>query len=282
MNSNNIPYQRISSRYIRRDSPKNISTSSPINMIKINKLNNNSNDNTDKNNVSQLSSYVIRSRYAKKGQNKEYFNNSSEKILVSTVNKRENLNHTMFYSNPRRNEIKINQPRTPLVSSINKIKRISVINNKGRNVQTPLVNSNRDFIKMNSLSYYARCPYCNHTLNQATEIKKTHFKKYVLENKENTGENLNYDIKYTTEKKSGVSKKKNLNKSEFKNFYINEKGVIVFKPDDKPTTSILIFTTKPDLSKYSNELKVFGKKKNIGIYEAPPPTKKVFVRPIKI
>ena len=36
------------------------------------------------------------------------------------------------------------------------------------------------------------------------------------------------------------------------------------------------------LSKYINESKVFGKKRNIGIYEGPVPITKVFVRPIKI
>ena len=126
------------------------------------------------------------------------------------------------------------------------------------------------------------CPYCNHSLNQVPKIEKTHFKKYKIEDKENISENLINNIKYKTEKKSGIKSRINKDKSEFKNFYINEKGVIVFKPNDKPTTHIKIVNSKPDLSKYINELKIYGKKRNISIYEAPPPTKKIFVRPIKI
>ena len=88
--------------------------------------------------------------------------------------------------------------------------------------------------------------------------------------------------KYKTERKVLKKIKIIKDKEEFKNFYINEKGVIVFKEKDNPITSIQIVNSKPKLSKYSNELKVFGKKKNISIYEVPPPTTKVIVRPIKI
>ena len=280
MNSKNISLNRISSRYIRRDSIKNISLTFPIAKTRNNKKNIISNDNTEKKNVSQLTSYVTRSQYVKRAKNKEYFNKSSGQILISTINKKENLNHTMFYSG---NKIKINQPRTPLVNSPHrKINSISAINFNRRSVQTPLAKSNRDYIKINNLTYYVRCPYCNHSLNQVPKIEKTHFKKYKIEDKENISENLINNIKYKTEKKSGIKSRIIQDKSEFKNFYINEKGVIVFKPNDKPTTHIKIVNSKPDLSKYINELKIYGKKRNISIYEAPPPTKKIFVRPIKI
>ena len=85
-----------------------------------------------------------------------------------------------------------------------------------------------------------------------------------------------------TEKKYEI---KEIRKQENKGhgrFYINENGVIVFSQNDQPTTSITIFSNKPDLSKYINESKVFGKKNNIGIYEGPAPETKVIVRPIKI
>jgi hypothetical protein len=183
----------------------------------------------------------------------------------------------MFQSNPRRYKININQPRTPLITpSRNKITDISVVSfSRRRNIQTPQVNTNKDYIKLNNLTYYIRCPYCKHELNKEPA-------KHIFENKENINENVIDSNKYKTENKSYKKRKLVREKSEFKNFYINEKGVIVFKESELPITSIQIVNTKPDLSKYSNELKVFGKKKNIGIYEAPPPTTKVFVRPIKI
>ena len=98
----------------------------------------------------------------------------------------------------------------------------------------------------------------------------------------NTNNELNNNIKFETDRKYGIKRKIKEEKSEFRNFYINDQGVIVFKQDDRPTTSIQIISNKPNLSKYGSELKVFGKKRNIAIYEPPAPTKKVFVRPIKI
>ena len=274
------------SRYIRRDSKRTITKVVPINSIRNNKINNIPDDKEAKNNLSQLSTYMLRSVIVKRNApNTESFNKSTGKITVSTANKKEKLNHTMFQSDQRLN--KNNQPRTPLVSSLrNKITGISVINSSKRNVQTPQVNynNNKDYIKVNNLTYYIRCPYCNHELNQDPKIEKTHYKKICIENKENinTNNELNNNIKYETDRKYGIKRKIKEEKSEFRNFYINEQGVIVFKQNDRPISSIKIINSKPNLTKYSSELKVFGKKKNIGIYEPPAPTKKVFVRPIKI
>ena len=273
------------SRYIRRDSKRTITKVVPINSIRNNKINNIPDDKEAKNNLSQLSTYMLRSVIVKRNApNTESFNKSTGKITVSTANKKEKLNHTMFQSDQRLN--KNNQPRTPLVSSLrNKITGISVINNYSRrNVQTPQVNNNinKDKIKINNLTYYIRCPYCKHELHQEPKIEKTHYIKYSIENKENINNNEINNIKFETDRKYGVKRKIKEEKSEFRNFYINEQGVIVFKQNDRPISSIKIINSKPNLTKYSSELKVFGKKKNIGIYEPPAPTKKVFVRPIKI
>ena len=271
------------SRYIRRDSKKTIIRVVPINTIRDNKINNLPKDKMDRNNFSQLSTYVLRSELVKgKEPNKEYFNKSTDKITVPLPNKKEKLNHIMFQSNQRLNQN--NQPRTPLVStSRNKITGISVINNNSRrNVQTPQVNNNKDYIKINKLTYYIRCPYCNHELNQDPKIEKIHYRKNLLENKENINNNKVNNIKYEPEKKYEIKRELKEEKSEFKNFYINEQGVIVFTQSDRPITSIQIINNKHYLSKYSSELKVMGKKNNIGIYEPPAPTKKVIIRPIKI
>ena len=279
MHSKNISFNRISSRYTRRDYIKKISQVVQSNTNKINNNNNNDNNNIKKN-ITRLSSYVIRSEFAKRRENnKEFFNKSSSQIITYTNNKNEKLNTSMFQSNPKRYKITINQPRTPLISSSkNKISNISLLDyNKRRSIQTPQVNtnSNKDYIKVNNLTYYIRCPYCNHELNKEPS-------KHCSENKENINSNIIDNNKYKTERE--VLKKITIikDKEEFKNFYINEKGVIVFKEKDNPITSIQIVNSKPKLSKYSNELKVFGKKKNISIYEVPPPTTKVIVRPIKI
>ena len=258
MNPEQNSSSKTGSRYIRRDSKKTISKVVRVNTIKNNRINSIDDDKAPQTNLSQLSKYVLRSVIVKAQEaNKENFNKSTGKITVNTTMKKENLNHTMFQSNQRLNQI--NQPRTPLVStSRNKITGISVINSSRRNVQTPQVNynnKNKDYIKVNNLTYYIRCPYCNHELNQDPKIEKTHYKKICIENKENINTN---------------------------NELINDQGVIVFKQDDRPTTSIQVISNKPNLSKYGSELKVFGKKRNIAIYEPPAPTKKVFVRPIKI
>ena len=286
MNPEQNSSSRTGSRYIRRDSKKTISKVVRVNTVKNNRINNIDDDKGLKTNLSQLSKYVHRSVIVKaKEANKLYFHKSTGKITVNTTNKKENLNHTMFQSNQRLNQT--NQPRTPLVSALrNKITGISVINSNRRNVQTPQVSynkNNKDYIKVNNLTYYIRCPYCNHELNQDPKIEKTHYKKIFIENKENINNNeLNNNIKYQTDRKYGIKRKIKEEKSEFRNFYINDQGVIVFKQDDRPTSSIQIISNKPILSKYSSELKVFGKKRNIAIYEPPAPTKKVFVRPIKI
>lgn len=292
MNVKKITLNKKVSRYVRRDSLKNNSSSVQLNIkpntIKSININNNNNNIHHNKNYSSVSSYVIRSEVVKRKINdKKTFNKSYSNVNIShNVNTRGNYSFRHLPSAPIPNKIKIIQPRTPLINSsikkISKIKDISFDNIK--NLKTPKISINdNDYIKINNLIYYIKCPYCNHQLNQNPKKDNNHFTKYSSENKENISLNFNnINNKYRTEKKYSTKNVLKEKKSEFKNFFINEKGVIVFKNDDQPITSIQVVNSKPDLSKYSKDLKIFGKKRNISIYEAPTPETKVFVRPIKI
>ena len=275
------------SRYVRRDSQKYInppqfSTNTSRNI----QSKENIKDNNVKNNKikKQLSTYILRTDYTRSKTGEiTSLHKSPSQITIPTINKIRNISNKFSYSNSR----KISQPRTPLVSSsINKNKNIFE-NKTRREIKTPQISiNNNDVIKVNNLTYYLRCPYCNHTLNNVPhndrneKIGKNYYQNYTSENKENINENISYSNIYKTEKKYKKILKEE--KSNYKSFYINKNGVVVFSQNDKPTTSIQIVNTKPDFSKYTNESKVFGKKKNIGIYEGPVPITKVFVRPIKI
>ena len=275
------------SRYVRRDSQK---YNNPPQFSKNTSRNIQSKENIKDNNVKnnkikkQLSTYILRTDYTRSKTGEiTSLHKSPSQITIPTINKIRNISDKFSYSNSR----KISQPRTPLVSSsINKNKNIFE-NKTRREIKTPQISiNNNDVIKVNNLTYYLRCPYCNHTLNNVPhndrneKIGKNYYQNYTSENKENINENISYSNIYKTEKKYKKILKEE--KSNYKSFYINKNGVVVFSQNDKPTTSIQIVNTKPDFSKYTNESKVFGKKKNIGIYEGPVPITKVFVRPIKI
>ena len=273
------------SRYVRRDSQKyNNSPQFSKNTSRNIQSKENIKDNNVKNNKikKQLSTYILRTDYTRSKTGEiTSLHKSPSQITIPTINKIRNISNKFSYSNSR----KISQPRTPLVSSsINK----NIFENKTRReIKTPQISiNNNDVIKVNNLTYYLRCPYCNHTLNNVPhndrneKIGKNYYQNYTSENKENINENISYSNIYKTEKKYKKILKEE--KSNYKSFYINKNGVVVFSQNDKPTTSIQIVNTKPDFSKYTNESKVFGKKKNIGIYEGPVPITKVFVRPIKI
>ena len=273
------------SRYVRRDSQKNNIKQSQ-NISRNNKAKENlKNNNINNNNLfkKQLSSYILRTDFTRsKTSLITPFHKSPSQITVSTFHKKENLSHKFSKANSGY----INQPRTPLVSSSTNKNSDIFDKNIRRNIKTPQISTNNDYIKVNNLTYYLRCPYCNHTLNEIPnkdikDIKeKKHHTRYISENIENMNVNMSFSNIIKTEKKPiNILREK---KSNHKRFYINKNGVIVFSQNDKPTSSIKIINSKPDLSKYINESKVFGKKKNIGIYEGPVPITKVFVRPIKI
>ena len=269
------------SRYIRRDSQKdNIKQSQNIsknNKTKENIKNNNINNNFVK---KRFPSDILRTEFTRSKTSKMTpFHKSPSQITVPSFHKNENLS----YKFSKANSGYINQPRTPLgFSSIDKNNDMFEKSIR-RNIKTPQISINNDYIKVNNLTYYLKCPYCNHTLNNIQNkyiIEKKNYTNYTLEDKENMNVNMsNSNIIKTEKKPKNILREE---KSNHKSFYVNKNGVIVFSQDDKPTSSIQIVNSKPDLSKYINESKVFGKKRNIGIYEGPVPITKVFVRPIKI
>ena len=271
------------SRYVRRDSQKNNIKQSQ-NISRNNKAKESNNNNINNNFFKkQLSSYILRTDFTKSKKSEiTPFHKSPSQITVPIFHKKENLS----YKFSKANSGYINQPRTPLVSSSTNKNNDMSGKSMRRNIKTPLISTNNDYIKINNLTYYLRCPYCNHTLNKIPnkdineKIEKKNYIKYISENKENMNVNMSYSNIMKTEKKPINLLKEE--KSNHKSFYINKNGVIVFSQDDKPTSSIKIVNSKPDLSKYINESKVLGKKKNIGIYEGPVLITKVFVRPIKI
>lgn len=269
-------------RYVRRDSKNNFhqmqSNANPNNRIKINLTENNFNNNKLK---KQLSHYILRSDYNRSKINQIIpMHKSPSQIISPKNNKKDNV--SMVISNKHSRNSRIIQLSTPFITYSKNINDTSKRSFQ-RNIKTPLTNinnkNNNNYIKVNNLVYYIRCPYCNHELNK---VENNHYKKYISNDKENISENVlnnkykNKTEKYTTKK---ILKEE---KSNHKNFYINERGVFVFEQNDKPTKCIKIVNSKPDLSKYSNKSKVLGKKNNIGIYECPVPITKVFIRPLKI
>ena len=160
----------------------------------------------------------------------------------------------------------------------------NIYNYNRRNIKMPKTDNNTFII--NNLTYYIRCPYCHNVLNQepkkGKEINKI-YHKMDENDKENLDENIRQIIKEHT-----YDTNPNLNETEIfygnynmKNYYLNERGGVVFKSQDGPINNILIIHHR-DYSRYQKETKVLGKKQNIGIYESPPPLKKVFIRPINI
>lgn len=175
--------------------------------------------------------------------------------------------------------------RKPLhtVSSSSYIRR-NENKNKNRNNKTQKTNNNSFFV--NNLNYYIKCPHCHHVLNEEPKkgkIINQIYNKFQKDDKENLDENI---LKIIREHTYNTNSNKNTTKIiyedyDMKNYDFNERGGVVFKSKDGPTNNILIVHHR-QYSTYLNESKVLGKKQNIGIYEAPPPQKIVFVRPINI
>ena len=150
-----------------------------------------------------------------------------------------------------------------------------------KKVQTPKYNTNE--IEVNNLKYYIKCPYCHHTLN---DIPKNEFnnRRILYQRKENELENSNPNIKKNNWGKiydsyNGENKIIKNNKFGRRSFYVNEKGVTVFKPPE--TSSIIIEKIfKPNYSRYHRDSITYGKRNNNIFYEAPAPKKTVIIRPI--
>lgn len=283
-------------RYVRRDSQRNNNnTQAPAqkeNQNNKRKIDLNENIANKQILKSHLTTHFLRTDFHRRISSQVLpLHKSQSQAFVTNLNNNENLPSRYPIFKTKSTRFIFNQPTNPLMNSQNKIINSFTEKNIRRNIRTPQARSNKDFLNNSSMIYYVRCPYCNHLLNKEPEInkiknvvkfEKKHYNTLSFDNKENIGENLFYNNKYMTEKKYEI---KEIRKQENKGhgrFYINENGVIVFSQNDQPTTSITIFSNKPDLSKYINESKVFGKKNNIGIYEGPAPETKVIVRPIKI
>ena len=281
--NNNQKNPKIYHRYIRRDS-NNQSAQIKVSSLSRNQTNIISRKKTANNHIYKIQSFssILNTEFTKRKS--EQINSSQlSKRIISKPSINSTTNISKF--NDRRNKKQINQPRTPLIHSSTFQERNAMTEFKTkRKIQTPQINeTNSNFIKVNNLTYYVRCPYCKHVLNQEPKKEQkiiiSSYKKSLTDNKENI--DFNFNKKNLKEEfEYGVKKIIKKEKTDHKNFYVNEKGVIVFQQNNKPTTSIKIINTKPDLSKYINDAKVFGKKNNIGIYEAPVPETQVFVRPI--
>ena len=120
---------------------------------------------------------------------------------------------------------------------------------------------------MKKSSRMIRWPFCRHDLSQ-----EQLFEQSAL-NSRNNYQNNNLTANQVTQKKLKVENNK------IKNFFLNEKGGVVFKQNTKPTISIRIVKRKTDISKYINESKELGKNKNISVYEVPISDTKIIVRP---
>lgn len=264
---------KIYHRYIRRDSSKQSIQTNPSALTQKknqpSKFNQTLNKKTVKNPLTKYQSSSLIS-------NKNFTRKRSAQILTNQLSSRllskisfTTPNQSTFQYKDRRIKREINTPRTPLIHSSTFQEK-----NTEKNIE-----KKTDYIKVNNLTYYVRCPYCKHMLNEepnkAEKIITKDFKNYFGENKENISFNSNNN-NYEQESKTYNKKGHRAHKS----FYVDERGVIVFQDNNEPTTSIKIINNKSNLTKYINRSKVFGKKKNIGIYECPPPETQVFIRPI--
>ena len=91
----------------------------------------------------------------------------------------------MVISNKHSRNSRIIQLSTPFITYSKNINDTSKRSFQ-RNIKTPLTNinnkNNNNYIKVNNLVYYIRCPYCNHELNK---VENNHYKKYISDDKEN-------------------------------------------------------------------------------------------------
>ena len=157
--------------------------------------------------------------------------------------------------------------------------RSQIINSRMERKKTETSKYNQNEIKVNNLKYYIKCPYCHHTLN---DIPKNEFnnRRIPYQRKGNEFENRNpNNIKSFYDSYKGENKIIKNNNFGRKSFYVNEKGVAVFKPQEN--SSLIIETiVKPNYSRYHKDSITYGKRNNISFYEAPVPKKTVIIRPI--
>ena len=68
-----------------------------------------------------------------------------------------------------------------------------------------------------------------------------------------------------------------------KNYYINEKGVVVIVPPKSVKTSVtkIVTVNKPVNTIYSNDGRTFGKSNNMGFYQSQGVETKVIIKPYR-
>ena len=162
-------------------------------------------------------------------------------------------------------------------------KKISTQNKRNsRNSTQTSVDITSNSFKNNNYNYFAKGPYYRFYSNDENKKEKPAVKnkknrieqiysQKMMEDKENLDQNMKKILKeyLSDDNKTEIIKP---------TYFLNERGGVVFKSSEPPTTSIVIMSTKPDYSRYQNNSKILGKNKNIEIYEAPAPEKKVTIR----
>lgn len=168
------------------------------------------------------------------------------------------------------------QPKTPKPTITFKSYKDKTFTSYPLDRRTPML-ENSNSLLFNNLTCSIRCPYCNHVLN----LDKINARQSIGSIDFNKTQNI---IKPFFEDFDGALRfeKKEILKNEKydpRNFYVDEKGVTIFKPRER--TSIVILNSKPNFTRYQEKTKIFGHSKNISIYESPSIETKVIVRPIK-
>ena len=113
------------------------------------------------------------------------------------------------------------------------------------------------------------------TQNYHIEQKKEY--KSVTQNTQKT-EKIDYNS-YRYNRNNFNNPNRNNNIPVPKNYYINEKGVVVITPPNTVTTTVVKVTRKPDYSIYNQDN--YGRPKNMGFYQSQKYESKVYVNPIR-
>ena len=243
------PVLKHKNKFIVKIMPKRSSRN--INQNSSSFLDNSTEPNKVSNQQSQTFCHIVKIEYVKNGNTQSSSNTINDQ--PPSINSKPKLISKLQKNISRSNKISFNHPINSLIplKDINSKKDICALSSR--------INST-NVANMNNACRAIRCPFCKNDFSQEENLNLT---------KDIVGYN-------------GKNKNMNIKKVKMRNFYFNENGGIVFKPNIIPTVSIRIVKKKSNLSKYIKESKVYGKKKNINIYEGPAPETKVFIRPIVI
>lgn len=258
------PVLKHKNKFIVKIMPKRSSRN--INQNSSSFLDNSTEPNKVSNQQSRTFCHIVKIEYVKNGNTQSSSNTINDQ--PPSINSKPKLISKLQKNISRSNKISFNHPINSLIplKDINSKKDICALSSR--------INCT-NVANMNNTCRSIRCPFCKNDFSQEENLNLT--KDIVGYNGKNKNMNINLD--------NGIldkEKKPKIKKVKMRNFYFNENGGIVFKPNIIPTISIRIVKKKSNLSKYIKESKVYGKKKNINIYEGPAPETKVFIRPIVI